>query len=82
VNASPVSLAAIGRRQRVRVVAVTGDDDLARRLGDQGLWPGVAVELVTSAPGGDPLLFVLHGYRLALRCDEAARVLVERVEGP
>ena len=71
------TLAQLGRRQRARVRDVVGDDDLARRLVDQGLWPGVEVELLTAAPGGDPLLFVLHGFRLALRRDEAARVRVD-----
>lgn len=69
------------RRETGRVRAVTGGDELAQRLCDQGLWPGVEVELVTAAPGGDPLLVVLHGYRLALRRDEAARVLLEPVGG-
>jgi ferrous iron transport protein A len=66
----------------VVVLAVRGDDALAQRLADQGLWRGVAVDLITTAPGGDPLLFRLHGYRLALRRDEAERVLVEPAEGP
>jgi len=62
---------------RMRVVAVLGDDALARRLGDMGLLPGTMVELLARAPLGDPLLFRLRGYRLALRRDEAARVRVE-----
>ncbi|MGE3174900.1 MAG: ferrous iron transport protein A [Planctomycetota bacterium] len=66
----------------VQVHAVTGDDDLARRLDDQGLWPGAAVELITTALGGDPLLFRLHGYRLALRRDEAARVTTVPLADP
>jgi Fe2+ transport system protein FeoA len=61
----------------VQVVAVEGDDALAQRLADHGLWRGTLVELVTTAPLGDPMLFRLRGYRLALRREEAARVLVE-----
>lgn len=53
-----------------------GGDALAARLDDQGLWPGVEVERVRHAIGGDPILFVLHGYRLALRREEALRVRV------
>jgi len=59
------------------VLSVLGDDALARRLGDMGLLPGTTVELLARAPLGDPLLFRLRGYRLALRRDEAARVRVE-----
>lgn len=60
----------------VVVRAVVGDDPLARRLIAVGLWEGVRVERIGRAPFGDPLLFRLHGYRLALRRVEAARVEV------
>lgn len=59
------------------MLEVRGDDALARRLVDHGLWRGTLVELLTSAPLGDPMLFSLRGYRLALRREEAARVMVE-----
>ena len=58
------------------VVGVEGGDALARRLVDLGFWPGTEVEVVRSAPFGGPVLYRLHGYRLALRRDEAARVQV------
>jgi ferrous iron transport protein A len=59
------------------VVAVEGGDVLAQRLGDHGLWAGAEVRLLRRAPFGDPLLYWLHGLRLALRRDEAARVRVQ-----
>ncbi|MBL9078920.1 MAG: ferrous iron transport protein A [Planctomycetes bacterium] len=58
------------------VVAVQGDDPLARRLQTAGVWPGARLELLARAPFGDPLLFRVHGFRLALRRSEAQRVLV------
>lgn len=73
-------LACAVRGQPVRVLAVDGGDALARRLGDLGLWPGTPVEVLCRAPGGDPILFQLRGYRLALRRDEAARVRTAPVE--
>ena len=69
-------LGCLRRGRLARVVAVDGQDVLARRLQEHGLWPGAVVELLTTAPGGDPLLFAVHGCRLALRRDEAERVLV------
>ena len=59
------------------VVRVDGDDALARRLSAQGLWPGTRVRLVTKALGGDPLLFHVQGFRLALRHEEALRVVAQ-----
>ncbi len=60
-----------------RVIQVIGDDSLSRRLSDLGLWPGTEIEVVRRAPFGDPTEYRLRGYRLALRSDEAARILVE-----
>ena len=68
------------RGQEVAVVEVTGGDGLAHRLAACGLWPGAKIEWIGRAPFGDPLLFRLHGYRLALRRSEAERVLVRLVE--
>ena len=65
---------------RVRVLAVDGADALARRRADLGLWPGTEVEVLTRAPFGDPILFRLRGYRLALRRAEARRVRTEPAE--
>ncbi|MBL8754303.1 MAG: ferrous iron transport protein A [Planctomycetes bacterium] len=73
----PLSTAVVG--VRYAVVAVAGDDDLARRLTAHGLWPGAVVERLRHAPFGDPVLFRLHGFRLALRRTEAERVTVVEV---
>ena len=58
------------------VVSVEGGDEVAQRLNDLGLVPGTRLEMLTVAPLGDPILFRLLGYRLALRRDESERVLV------
>lgn len=78
--APPLTLAAARRNHVYVVAAVDGDDALADRLDAVGLWPGVRVEKIGKAPFGDPLLFRLHGYRLALRRSEAERVRVVLAE--
>jgi len=60
----------------VQVVGIDGDDALSQRLSSAGVWPGVVIERITNAPFGDPMLFRVQGYRLALRRSEAARVRV------
>ena len=70
--------ARVGQVLEVREVA--GDDALAHRLRASGLWPGTLVETLGRAPFGDPLLFRLHGFRLALRRNEAARITGTVVE--
>ena len=59
-----------------RVVRVEGDDVIAERLNDLGFWPGTEVSVLRRALLGGPVAFFLQGYRLALRRDEAARVVV------
>ncbi|MBZ0150498.1 MAG: FeoA domain-containing protein [Planctomycetes bacterium] len=71
------ALPELGRRCCATVVHVAGDDALSRRLAASGFWSGAVVERLGAAPFGDPLLFRLHGYRIALRREEAARVVVE-----
>jgi Fe2+ transport system protein FeoA len=60
--------------QRACVVGVSGDDPISIRLLEMGLTPGVELELVGTAPFGDPLELELRGYRLSVRKREAARI--------
>lgn len=66
--------------QPVRIVSISGDDGVARRLADLGLRPGITVECLRRAPLGDPSVFELCGYQLCLRRSESARVRVVRIE--
>ena len=63
--------------QSGRVLQVEGMDDVAIRLLEMGLTPGVEFELLGIAPLGDPIEIVIRGYRLSLRKSEAARVTIE-----
>lgn len=63
--------------QRGRVLQVDGMDDVAIRLLEMGLTPGVEFELLGIAPLGDPIEIEIRGYRLSLRKSEAARVTIE-----
>ncbi|MBX3412994.1 MAG: ferrous iron transport protein A [Pirellulales bacterium] len=67
-------LAELPLGSRARVVGVSGGDEIALRLLEMGLTPGVEVALVGVAPLGDPLELELRGYRLSVRRSEAARV--------
>ena len=63
--------------QHGRVLQVEGMDDVAVRLLEMGLTPGVEFELLGIAPLGDPIEITIRGYRLSLRKSEAARVTIE-----
>ncbi len=60
-----------------RVVQVTGNGEVSRRLLEMGITPGTKIRLLRAAPLGDPLEFEIRGYRLSLRRSEAERIDVE-----
>jgi ferrous iron transport protein A len=55
---------------------IDGSDDIAVRLLEMGLTPGVEVKLIGAALLGDPVELEVRGYRLSLRKSEAKRVQV------
>ena len=63
--------------QSGRITDVTGDDAVAVRLMEMGLTDGEQIQLIVFAPLGDPIEFLVRGYRLSLRKTEAARVAIE-----
>ncbi|MCA8992046.1 MAG: ferrous iron transport protein A [Planctomycetaceae bacterium] len=63
--------------ERGVVVSIEGTDTVAVRLAEMGVIDGEEIELVGTAPFGDPLEFSLRGYRLSLRKAEAVRVNIE-----
>lgn len=72
-------LTALLPTQRGAVQAVRGGAALRKRLLDMGLVPGAEISVVRVAPLGDPVEYMVKGYRLSLRRSEAAHVLVERL---
>lgn len=59
-----------------RVAAIAAEEPLATRLADLGFCPGTPVQVVRRAPLGDPTLYELRGYRIALRQGEARLIRV------
>ena len=73
------TLAQLAVGASAKVTRVDGADELACRLMEMGLTPGVELRLIGAAPLGDPLELELRGYRLSVRKSEAQRVAVESV---
>ena len=65
--------------QVVTVERVGGQGSFRRRLLELGLVPGTRVELVSVAPLGDPLEFLVRGASLSIRRADAAGVEVSAV---
>ncbi len=62
--------------QRALIDDIAGDDGIAIRLMEMGLTDGEEITLIGFAPLGDPIEFLIRGYRLSLRKTEAERVAV------
>ena len=50
---------------------------IGRRLMELGLVPGTPVEMIRTAPLGDPIELAARGVHLSLRRSEASRIHVE-----
>lgn len=57
-----------------------GESALKQRLMTMGLIPGTKVEVLNSAPFGDPIAIRLRSYNLALRKDDAANIQVTQIQ--
>lgn len=70
------TLDTLARGDQARIAAVCGDDAVAARLMEMGLVEGQPIENLGAAPLGDPIEYLVCGYRLSLRRSEARRVQV------
>ena len=72
-----ITLAQLAVGARGKIVKVSGEDQISSRLLEMGLTPGASVQLLGTAPLGDPIELSIRGYRLSIRRSEAARVEIE-----
>ncbi|MBR4204070.1 MAG: ferrous iron transport protein B [Clostridia bacterium] len=61
----------------VVVTKLNGEGALRQHFLDMGVIPGTEITVVKYAPMGDPVELLLHGYKLTLRLEDAAKIDVE-----
>lgn len=59
------------------IKGLEGEPAFQKRLADLGIVPGTTVCLVRKAPFRGPIEIGLRGYRLALREEDARKILVQ-----
>ena len=59
------------------VEALGGQGDARRRLMDLGFTPGARVMCLFAAPSGDPRAYMVRGSVIALRREDAARMVLK-----
>jgi len=66
--------------ERGIIVRLTGTGRFRQRLMEMGFVPGTEIWVEKYAPLKDPIEYVLKGYHISLRHEEAERVLVRGTE--
>ena len=61
----------------VKVVKLTGEGPVKRRIMDMGITKGVEIYVRKVAPLGDPVEITVRGYELSLRKADAEMILVD-----
>lgn len=63
--------------ETVKVVKLTGQGAVKRRIMDMGITKGVEIFIRKVAPLGNPVEVTVRGYELSLRKDDASMIEVE-----
>ncbi len=63
--------------QKARVKKLTSDGTSRRRMLDLGLIIDTVVEAVLKSPAGDPVAYDIRGAVIALRSEEASKIMVQ-----
>ena len=66
--------------ESVIVKKLNGEGSLRQHFLDMGIIPGTEITVIKYAPMGDPVELMIHGYKLTLRLDDAAKIIVEPTE--
>lgn len=65
--------------EKARIIKVLAKGTVRRKLMDMGMVPGSEIEVVRTAPLGDPIEFRIKGYSLSMRKQEAVNIVVETI---
>ena len=66
--------------ESARITKVGGSGSLRQHFLDMSLIPDAFLTLIKLAPMGDPMEFMVHGYELSIRKDDAAEIECEKEE--
>ena len=62
------------------ITAVKGEGALRQHFLDMGVLPGAEVTFMKTAPMGDPMELMIHGYELTLRLADASQIEIKLLE--
>lgn len=71
-----MKLSQLSKGQSAIIEAFT-DEEVSLKLMEMGCLPGETVEIAQIAPFGDPIAITVSGYKLSMRKQDAATVVVK-----
>ncbi len=76
-NVLPLNYLPLGKKAKVR--DLISDGNTRRRMLDLGIILDTEVEALQKSPSGDPIAYAIRGAVIALRSEEASKILVEEI---
>lgn len=73
-----MNLSQLTKGQEAIILSIA-ESPISLKLLEMGCIPGERIKLENIAPFGDPIAISISGYKLSLRLDEAAYILVEEI---
>jgi Fe2+ transport system protein FeoA len=80
-DSKSIPLSGLEPGQRGTIVRVGGNRHVRRRYLEMGLVRGETIKVEGKAPLGDPVEYLIKGYHLSLRREDADQILVNFVNG-
>lgn len=77
--ANLISLNEAKVKSKVKVVEISQNSRMRKRIMDMGIIKGTNIVIEGKAPMGDPIEILVRGYNLTLRNDEAKDIKVELI---
>ncbi|AKN32159.1 iron transporter FeoA [Clostridium carboxidivorans P7] len=77
--ANLISLNEAKVKSKVKVVEISQNSRMRKRIMDMGIVKGTNIVIEGKAPMGDPIEILVRGYNLTLRNDEAKDIKVELI---
>lgn len=74
-------LSSLGVGQSARVIGLLSEGSIRRRLQDIGVISGTRIDCVMKSPYGDPTAYLIRGAIIALRREDAEKILISEASG-
>lgn len=73
------SLNEIKLGKKCKVTSLTAEGTIRRRFLDLGLIYGTEITVLNQSPSGDPVAYMIRGAVIAIRSEDASKILVKEI---